>query len=68
MASKTQVVQLQRAYESLSGEERDLIDKQVKRLLDGVRERKATAMFGRLQALEVLAALGVWLNAHGTRQ
>jgi len=54
---------IDRAYARLSVEERSVVDFLVTELMNGAKKRrKETIYFGRKEALEVLAKLGIWMN------
>ena len=55
------------AYEKLSAEDQIMIDRLAEQLVKGIHKRRgssggATILFGRQQALELLAQLGIWMN------
>jgi hypothetical protein len=59
------------AYQKLSEEDRENIDKQARLLEMKMKEIRAShggvmkAYFGKVQALELLARLGMWMNEEG---
>ena len=53
-----------RAYALLSAHDRENIDRVSLSLRNKMRERVRGITLGKTLALEVLAALGMWLNSH----
>ena len=57
--------EIELAYQALPADEKIEIDAMAKKLEAALKARhygKTPLMFGRKQALEVLAKLGIWLN------